>query len=136
MGMSVDTLKKYNTKGIIEEATKNETAGKIKMAGSYSSSMLSDTDEFTSKMTASAYKTMMSKLQTGDIAVYYNGTKGHAVVFIGFSADGIKYIDIGQGSLTAPSNSMWSESTMSYTYMQGKGYVPTTNSYFKSFSTY
>jgi len=135
IGMSDATLITYSTYDMIKEATRNSSADKIKMAGSYATSEKSSTT-FVTSYTAENYKTLMSKLKVGDIAVYYNGIKGHAVVFTGFTSDGISYIDIGQGSLKNDGNSMWSESTMTYTWMRSKGYIPITNSYFKSFSTY
>lgn len=142
LGMSDTTLVKYYTKTMVEEATKNLSSDKIKMAGSYTSTSMSYTVSFTTNKSMSDYKTMLSKLKPGDIVLYNtladNKNKGHAVVFISFETDGtgINYIDIGQGSLVYPKNSMWAESTMSYEYMQKKGYIPITNSYFKSFSTY
>jgi hypothetical protein len=137
-GMSDTTLNGYNTKSMVIEATRNIATDKIKMAGSYATKELSDSTLITKNLSLTQYKTMMGKLQTGDIAVYRSSSGGHAVVFTGFAIDGsgITYIDIGQGSVTFPAKSMWSEGTMSYVTLQSKGYIPITNAYFKSFSYY
>lgn len=129
-----DKIKNYYTASMVEEATKNSSSDAIKMVGNYATSQKSNTS-FAQQMTLANYTTMLSGLQKGDALVYHTSAGAHAIVFVSFVSGGVQYFDLGSGSLTAPNNSMWSVSTMKYTRLKAKGYVPITTTNMASAGT-